>query len=68
MAANKNIRAKLDNLGKKRRQKVYYPEVKYCTDNAAMVAYTAYLRIKAGLVSTVKDDQDVLPRWPINQL
>ena len=68
VAANKNIRAKLDNLGKKRRQKVYYPEVKYCTDNAAMVAYTAYLRIKAGLVSTVKDDQDVLPRWPINQL
>ena len=45
---------------------VLLPKLQYCTDNAAMVAYTGYCR----LVERGEQDQDlavrVKPRWPLN--
>ena len=29
-----------------RAQQVYFPRVDYCTDNAAMIAYQAYLQLQ----------------------
>ncbi|MDF1655749.1 MAG: tRNA (adenosine(37)-N6)-threonylcarbamoyltransferase complex transferase subunit TsaD [Coxiellaceae bacterium] len=44
---------------------VFYPDLKYCTDNAAMVAYTGYERFKRG----EQDESyaiDVKARWPLS--
>lgn len=45
---------------------VYYPPLKYCTDNAAMIATAAYYRYQAGQQDGL--DFDVLPTWPLDQL
>lgn len=45
VSANSVLRSKISELAGKRKMKVYYPHPKYCTDNAAMVAATAYKKI-----------------------
>jgi N6-L-threonylcarbamoyladenine synthase len=42
VSANSYIRARLDKLGEENNLKIYYPELKYCTDNAAMIGSAAY--------------------------
>lgn len=44
--------------------KVHIPPLKYCTDNAAMVAAAGYYRYTLGHVSPL--DIDVLPTWPLS--
>jgi len=46
VSANSMLRSKISGMAAKKRMKFYYPHPKYCTDNAAMVAMSAYLRIK----------------------
>ncbi len=46
VSANSMLRSKISGTAVKKRMKFYYPSPKYCTDNAAMVAMTAYLKIK----------------------
>lgn len=48
VSANKRLREKLTEEAKKEGIKVYFPPLYLCTDNAAMVAYTGYLRAKKG--------------------
>ena len=43
---------------------VFIPPLKYCTDNAAMVAAAGYFRFVHGMTDTL--DIDVLPTWPIS--
>lgn len=43
VAANKYLRNMLEKEGQKRGFSVYYPSLKLCTDNAAMIAGKAYL-------------------------
>ncbi len=67
VAANHVLRTQLDALAGKRGCRIVYPPLNLCTDNAAMVAYTAYQYIKAG--KKMQDcSKDVLPRWPIQSL
>jgi N6-L-threonylcarbamoyladenine synthase len=40
--------------------KIYFPEKKYSTDNAAMVGYTAYLKQKYGDLNSTDYDESVL--------
>jgi N6-L-threonylcarbamoyladenine synthase len=42
VSANSGLRAALQALGDKRGWKVFIPKFEYCTDNAAMIAITAY--------------------------
>ncbi|MBR1884671.1 MAG: tRNA (adenosine(37)-N6)-threonylcarbamoyltransferase complex transferase subunit TsaD [Clostridia bacterium] len=42
VAANKYLRSKLFEEAKKNHFEAYMPEIKYCTDNAAMIACAAY--------------------------
>lgn len=44
--------------------KVHIPPLKYCTDNAAMVAAAGYARYRMGQASPL--DIDVLPTWPLS--
>ena len=50
----------------KRRVRVHYPELHLCTDNGAMIAMAAALRLQAGLEQAQRDYAfDVRPRWPL---
>ena len=48
VSANALLRATLDKQAKLYGIDVYYPDLKYCTDNAAMVACSAYYSIASG--------------------
>ena len=47
VSANLKLRERFDTL-KEKGYKIYYPELKYCTDNAAMIGAEAYYLIKSG--------------------
>src|SRR3954471_7839203 len=64
VGANRQLRAALDREGARRGFDVYYPEPELCTDNGAMIALAAALR----LGSTAKDSGSafsVRPRWDL---
>ena len=42
VSANSYIRKNFEELGKDGNIKIYYPELKLCTDNAAMIASAGY--------------------------
>jgi N6-L-threonylcarbamoyladenine synthase len=47
---------------------VHYPEPDLCTDNGAMIAMAAAMRLAAGVQLPQSDYAfDVLPRWPLAQ-
>lgn len=66
VGANQRLRRNLQQLVEGMDARVYFPEMEYCTDNGAMIAYAGALRMSAGL----KDDDisDVLPRWSLEDL
>ncbi len=45
---------------------IFFPPSRYCTDNAAMIALTGSLRLRAGERSD--GDFSVRPRWPLRDL
>lgn len=46
VAANKALRATLEEEALKKGIKVYYPSMVLCTDNGAMIAAGAYYKLK----------------------
>jgi N6-L-threonylcarbamoyladenine synthase len=48
VAANGYLRENLTKLSLKNNWKIYIPELQYCTDNAAMIAITAYYKYRKG--------------------
>lgn len=48
VAANSHLRTALSNLCEKRKIAFHYPEIKYCGDNAAMIAAAGYFEAIAG--------------------
>jgi len=53
VAANQGLREKLLEEAKKQNVEVTFPEMKYCTDNAAMIAAAAYYAYKRGDISSL---------------
>ena len=51
VAANKRLREKLDKI----EQKIIYPSMKYCTDNADMIAFLALHKVKNNKIDFDKD-------------
>ncbi len=49
VSANSQLRSDLTDMGKRYDWNTYIPAFQYCTDNAAMIAITAYYRHQAGL-------------------
>lgn len=47
VSANSGLRTALQNYGEKYGWKTYIPKFEYCTDNAAMIAITAYYKYQA---------------------
>jgi len=63
VAANRSLRNLLATYADE--VSVFLPEPKHCTDNAAMIAYAAFARIRSG--SEAAPDWDARPRWPLNE-
>ena len=69
VGANTLLRAELNAACAKRKVRVHYPELHLCTDNGAMIAMAAAMRIQAGQQAATKDyGFDVKPRWPLDSI
>jgi N6-L-threonylcarbamoyladenine synthase len=69
VGANRELRAQLDAACAKKRVRVHYPELALCTDNGAMIAMAAAMRMQAGVQQAEKRYAfDVKPRWPLDAL
>ena len=66
VGANALLRSELNAACAKRKIRVHYPELHLCTDNGAMIALAAGMRLQAGL-ETLQGGYtfDVLPRWSL---
>ena len=69
VGATRLLRRRLDEAASKRGLRVHYPELALCTDNGAMIALAAAMRLQAG-VSVPSDALtfEVRPRWPLDQI
>jgi N6-L-threonylcarbamoyladenine synthase len=66
VAANATLREKLAQASTGHNVQVFVPDLAYCTDNAAMIAYAGFLRFKRG--DTIHNDWDANPRWKLEDL
>lgn len=68
VGANLELRRQLDQACAAHGVRVHYPELALCTDNGAMIALAAAMRLQAGVAEAVHDYAfDVRPRWPLEQ-
>jgi N6-L-threonylcarbamoyladenine synthase len=66
VGANARLREQLNAECAKRRLRVHYPELALCTDNGAMIALAAAMRLQRGAAAASNDYAfNVLPRWPL---
>jgi N6-L-threonylcarbamoyladenine synthase len=69
VGANLRLRLTLDAGASRLGARVHYPPLALCTDNGAMIALAAALRLQRGLTDGCRDGAfDVLPRWPLDQI
>jgi len=62
VGANRQLRAALDA---RMEFETFYPEPELCTDNGAMIAFAAALRLSAGKAASTKPGFGVRPRWDL---
>ncbi|WWD16328.1 hypothetical protein CI109_100754 [Kwoniella shandongensis] len=75
VASNLYLRGELEkmvgrtnlNVKEGRGMRLFYPPIALCTDNAAMIAWTAILRMQAGLESDPYD-LPLRPKWSLDDL
>ena len=65
VAANKFLRSSLESLEKEEDCKFYFPSLKLCTDNGAMIAYAGIERYEKKLFN--KLNFKPRPRWPLDK-
>ena len=63
VSANSGLRNALTEAGKKHGWKTYIPSFEYCTDNAAMIAITAYYKYQAGLFASLDCHPSARAEW-----
>ena len=69
VGANRELRRQLNEACAKARVRVHYPELHLCTDNGAMIAMAAAMRLQSGAqVAEARYSFDVKPRWPLHEL
>ena len=72
VGANALLRSQLNAACRQRGIRVHYPELEFCTDNGAMIAMAAGMRLQAGLVDLHKLQGgytfDVNPRWNLSEI
>ncbi|MEP6582958.1 MAG: tRNA (adenosine(37)-N6)-threonylcarbamoyltransferase complex transferase subunit TsaD [Ginsengibacter sp.] len=55
VSANSELRNAFEKMGREQNWKTFVPAFEYCTDNAAMIAITAYYKFLAGSFSDFSD-------------
>ncbi|MFY7955838.1 MAG: tRNA (adenosine(37)-N6)-threonylcarbamoyltransferase complex transferase subunit TsaD, partial [Burkholderiaceae bacterium] len=69
VGANHQLRLALNTAAERKRFEVFYPELALCTDNGAMIAFAAALRLKNKLaVGSTDYSFNVKPRWPLDAI
>ena len=69
VGANRHLRTQLNAACAAARVRVHYPELHLCTDNGAMIAMAAAMRLQAGQQEAITDYAfDVKPRWPLDTI
>ena len=66
VSANLLLRERLAEMVAKEKAEVFYPQLRYCTDNGAMIAFAGYQRMLAGADKDLK--VQVRARWPLSEL
>lgn len=66
VAANHYLRTLLEEKSQQQGVSVTLPNLDYCTDNAAMIAFAAFKRLQYGLYHD--DIWDAQPRWALTDL
>lgn len=65
VGANRQLRQQLDLAAERRRLKVYYPPLAFCTDNGAMIAFAGAQRLR---YASHDYSFSVKPRWDLSTL
>ncbi len=65
VAANLSIRENLMNVANEMGFKPIYPDLKFCGDNAAMIAWAGIQRFKKNLIDGI--DVSAKSRWPLDK-
>ena len=69
VGANRHLRNQLNAACATAKVRVHYPELHLCTDNGAMIAMAAAMRLQAGQQEARADYAfDVKPRWPLDAI
>ncbi|MFZ6689171.1 tRNA (adenosine(37)-N6)-threonylcarbamoyltransferase complex transferase subunit TsaD [Undibacterium sp. SXout11W] len=69
VGANRQLRLALNAAAAKKRFHVFYPELEFCTDNGAMIAFAGAMRLKKNPALATRDFAfNVRPRWPLHEL
>ncbi len=69
VGANARLRAQLNEHCARCGARVHYPEFELCTDNGAMIAFAAAMRLQRGIAETRTDYAfDVRPRWSLTEV
>lgn len=67
VGANRLLRSRLDKAIGKRGGKVFYPDLEFCTDNGAMIAFAGAMRLQQQ--APQRDYRfNVKPRWDLQEL
>ena len=65
VAANNSIRKNLSELAEEMNFKTIYPDLKFCGDNAAMIAWAGIKRFKKNLTDNL--NITARSRWPLDE-
>jgi N6-L-threonylcarbamoyladenine synthase len=72
VGANRHLREQLNAACKRQGVRVHYPELHLCTDNGAMIAMAAAMRLQSGEGGQAQARHhygfDIQPRWPLADL
>ncbi|MDO6385986.1 tRNA (adenosine(37)-N6)-threonylcarbamoyltransferase complex transferase subunit TsaD [Uliginosibacterium sp. 31-12] len=69
VGANARLRERLRREIGKRGGKVFFPELEYCSDNGAMIAFACAMRIETGKAAAATGGAfAVRPRWPLAEI
>jgi N6-L-threonylcarbamoyladenine synthase len=69
VGANRSLRLQLNQACEKAGVRVHYPELHLCTDNGAMIAMAAAMRVQSGKQKAeLNYGFDVKPRWPLSNI
>ncbi|WP_454722225.1 MULTISPECIES: tRNA (adenosine(37)-N6)-threonylcarbamoyltransferase complex transferase subunit TsaD [Cupriavidus] len=69
VGANRQLRERLNQLAAQRKIEVHYPDLAFCTDNGAMIAFAGAMRLQAAPQLARRDyGYGVTPRWDLSDI